>query len=403
MTTFQAAWPRHARALYLVSMATFVVTVSIGILNGADVVEFDQNQLLTHVHAGTIGWITLGFVATAAWLFQRSDGRLIATLAVLVPLYVAAFYTGNFGARAVTGTVLLIAIVWLIAWTWRFGLAERSLPRLAVVLGLTTFTYGAIIGVLLQIQFATGNQVLPSGGDVIGAHAATMIFSYLILVAMGVLEWRVKGTAGLPRLGLVQVLALFIGGAVLAAALLLLPGDQLMAPAGIDAALQLTAVVLFVVRVVPAAIRAAWRGGGPGLYFAASSLFVIVAIAMFIYLIGLVTAAEGDITAVPAGVGLASDHATFIGVVTNLLFGLLFTLTADRRDVWSWADRLVFWAMNAGLLVFMVGLITETTIAKEIGAPVMGTAILVGLAALARRLPGSNLEAAAQASTVPSS
>jgi len=153
--------------------------------------------------------------------------------------------------------------------------------------------------------------------------------------------------------------------------------------------------VLFVIRVVPAALRGAIRGRGPELYFGASALFVIVAIVMFVYLIGLVTAAEGDITAVPAGVGLASDHATFIGVVTNLLFGLLFTLTADRRDVWPWADRLVFWAMNAGLLVFMAGLITETAIAKQIGAPIMGIAILVGLGTLATRTLGSNLEAAA--------
>lgn len=395
MTPNQAHWPRLARDLYLVSMAIFVVTVVIGILNGADLVEFDRNQLLTHVHAGTIGWITLGFVATAVWLFRRADGRLVAAFAVLVPLYVAAFYTGNLAARAITGTLLLAAIVWLIVWVWQAGLVERSLPRVAVVLGLTTFTYGAIIGVLIQIQFASGTQLLPSGGDVIGAHAATMIFSYLILVAMGVLEWRTKGTAGLPILGLIQLLALFLGGAILAGALLLLPGDQLMAPAGVDAALQLLAVVLFVIRVVPAALRGAISGRGPELYFGASSLFVIVAIVMFVYLIGLVTAAEGDITAVPAGVGLASDHATFIGVVTNLLFGLLFTLTADRRDVWPWADRLVFWAMNAGLLVFMAGLITETAIAKQIGAPIMGIAILVGLGTLATRTLGSNLEAAA--------
>ena len=48
-------WATVARDLYLVAMALFVVGIVIGILNGADAVEFDRNQILTHVHAGTVG------------------------------------------------------------------------------------------------------------------------------------------------------------------------------------------------------------------------------------------------------------------------------------------------------------------------------------------------------------
>jgi hypothetical protein len=33
-------------------MAVFVVNIVIGILNGADAVEFDRNQILTHVPCG---------------------------------------------------------------------------------------------------------------------------------------------------------------------------------------------------------------------------------------------------------------------------------------------------------------------------------------------------------------
>jgi len=52
------SWAASARGLYLVAMAVFVVTVSIGIVNGLDAVEFDRNTILTHVHSGTLGWIT---------------------------------------------------------------------------------------------------------------------------------------------------------------------------------------------------------------------------------------------------------------------------------------------------------------------------------------------------------
>src|SRR6187397_511772 len=125
------AWVATARDLYLVAMAVFVVNIVIGILNGADAVEFDRNQILTHVHAGTVGWLTLAIVAAATLLFRATDRRLVVALAITVPIYVLAFYTGNFTFRAIGGTVLLLVIAWLLVWLWReFLRGERSLPRL---------------------------------------------------------------------------------------------------------------------------------------------------------------------------------------------------------------------------------------------------------------------------------
>jgi hypothetical protein len=104
-------WATTARDLYLVAMAVFLVTIVIGILNGADVVEFDRNAILTHVHSGTIGWLTLTIVASTFLLFRAADRRLMVALAVLVPVYVLAFYTGNFAFRAIGGTALLAVVV----------------------------------------------------------------------------------------------------------------------------------------------------------------------------------------------------------------------------------------------------------------------------------------------------
>ena len=196
------SWAVAARDLYLVAMALFVVNIVIGILNGSDAVTFDHNQILTHVHAGTVGWMTLAIVASAFLLFRNSDRRLMLTLAILVPVYVVAFYTGSLPFRALAGTLLLIAIAVLLIWMWRQFLAsDRSLPRLAVILGLTSFGYGAVVGVLLQLQGALGIKLL--GGDGIGAHASAMTFGYLVLTAMGFLEWQLLGTRGVPRGGLI--------------------------------------------------------------------------------------------------------------------------------------------------------------------------------------------------------
>ena len=368
-------WVHAARDLYLVAMAVFVVNILIGILNGADAVEFDRNQVLTHVHAGTVGWLTLTIVASTFLLFQATDRRLMVALAVLVPIYVLAFYTGNFAFRAIGGLALLIAIGWLLVWTWQTYLAgERTLPRLAVVLGLTTFAYGALIGVLLQISFAMGANLLP--GDAIGAHAGAMTFGYLVLVAMGFIEWRLRGTRGRPTLGLIQIGALFLGGIVLSVSLL--AGAE-QAGGGIYLLTQLIAVVLFVVRIWPTALRVDWITAQPVRHFALAALWVPIALAFFMYIVVTVLSTG----AFPANILIATDHSAYIGILTNIMLGLLATvvLRADVRR--SWVGQFMFWAVNLGLIVFAIGLILDSAPIKRIGAPFMGIALLISLGILA--------------------
>lgn len=383
------SWAVAARDLFLVAMAVFVLNIGIGILNGADAVEFDRNQLLTHVHAGTIGWLTLTIVASSFLLFRAADRRLMLVLAILVPIYVAAFYTGNFALRAVGGALLLIAIAWLLIWLWRQFLAgERSLPRLAFVLGLTSFGYGAIIGVLLQVQFALGVTIL--SGDGIGAHASAMTFGYLVLVSFGLIEWRLLGTRGIPRAGLVQVLALFFGGLVISVGLL---AGAAQAAGGIYLLTQLVAVVLFVVRIWPRSLRIGWLDANPIRHIGAASVWVVGALILFMYLVfAFITAADPENPeALPFNVLIASDHAVYIGVITNIMLGLLSLLVLDEAARRSWAGHLIFWGVNLGLLVFVVGLIVDTAEIKRIGAPVMGVTLLVALAILAKRAASASL------------
>jgi len=384
------SWVVTARDLYLVAMVVFVVNIVIGILNGADVVDFDRNQILTHVHAGTVGWLTLTIVASTFLLFQAADRRLMLALAVLVPIYVLAFYTGNFAFRAIGGLALLIAIAWLLWWLWQQYLAgERTLPRLAVVLGLTSFGYGALLGVLIQVSLAAGVMLLP--GDTVGAHASAMTFGYLVLVAMGLIEWRILGTRDMPRNGLIQIGALFTGGLVIS--LSLLAGAQ-QAGGGIYLLTQLIAVVFFAVRILPRALRVNWAAAEPIRHFAASSIWVVVALILFMYIV-FVFITQGldpsDPNA-PLNVLIASDHAAYIGIVTNIVLGLLtvLLLRSDRR---SWIGQVIFWGVNLGLLVFVIGLIVNTAQIKQIGAPVMGITLLLALAILAYTALREPLEA----------
>ena len=390
----EQSWPRTIRGLFYAAMAVFVVTIVIGIINGLDLYEFEHDALLTHVHTGTLGWVTLSLVAMCAWYARGIDRRLGLALGLIIPVYALAFMVSP-TIRSVLGGLLFLAILWLLAWAWgRYG-ASRSLPALAMALGFTTFTYGAVIGVLIQLQLAGLVTVFPSGADTVGAHASAMVFSYLILVAMGLLEWRVLGGDRRSRAGVVQLAMLFASGGLLSFTLLFLPPDAVQPVGGLVLLLNLIAVGIFAARVIPTALRTDWSAGA-GRHLAAAALFVVVAMAIFLYVIFRFIsdpALAADPTAI-GGVLLASDHSAFIGVITNLVFAALLTLAADRRSTWGWADQVGFWGTNLGLVIFLVGLVGSVTILKQIGAPLMGVALLVALAAFAVRLRSSSLAGA---------
>jgi hypothetical protein len=370
-------WVSTARDLYLVAMAVFVVNIVIGILNGADAVEFDRNQILTHVHAGTVGWLTLTIVASTFLLFQAADRRLMVGLAVLVPIYVLAFYTGNFAFRAIGGVALLIAVVWLFIWVWRMYLAgERTLPRLAVTLGLTVFAYGALVGVLIQVSLAAGITIIP--GDSVAAHASAMTFGYLVLAAMGLIEWRLLGTRSLPMLGLVQVGVLFVGALLFSVTLMI---GAVQAGGGINLLSSLIGAGAFAIRILPRALRTDWIAAAPIRHIAVASLWVVLAIVIFMDVVfQFVSGVDPDSL---GPLLIAGDHATFIGVVTNVMLGLLAMLVLRASVRTSWIGQVMFWGVNLGLLVFAIGLILDSAEIKRIGAPVMGVVLLFSLAVLA--------------------
>ncbi|MGH8943228.1 MAG: hypothetical protein ACRDWF_10460 [Acidimicrobiia bacterium] len=67
--------PSGVRNLFRAALVIFVITVVIGILNGTDVWEPPRNTLLTHVHAGTLGWLTLSIFAGAILMFGSPEDR----------------------------------------------------------------------------------------------------------------------------------------------------------------------------------------------------------------------------------------------------------------------------------------------------------------------------------------
>lgn len=382
------------RALYQTALVVFVVTVVIGILNGLDVVDFSRDQLLTHVHAGTLGWITLSVIATAFWIFSekgdlpvsQASTRGLAWLAGLgVPLYVAAFYSGALWARALFALPVLTAIVWFLVWLSKaLQSAPMTLPRVGAVAAVIALLLGGTLGTLIQIQLATGATIFPSGSDPIGGHASAMAFSYLILFGMAIADWRLRGVTDghMPRSGLVQFGLLLVAGVLLTTGVLFNIPPLLM----LNLLFELAAVGVFVWRMAPPLRSVAWMTGGSGRHFGISAGFVVVDVLLLVAVVIAFIGAQGDIAKVPGGLLIASDHAVFIGVMTNAILGLLLYAGERRGAANAALSHVIFWGVNIGLVGFLVGLIGDVTLLKEIFTPIMGTALLIAIGAFLLQL-----------------
>ena len=162
---------KAASAVYAAAMLLFVVTIVIGILNGLDLYSPDHDTLMTHVHAGTLGWITLSVGGTALLVFggdrvlDGAEVRRATTMAWsligAIALYVAAFLAGDRIPgdriqRPIVGTLLFVVVIWFFGWLLRQNreTSGSSVARLGVLLAWISLLIGAVFGVVLGIYTA---------------------------------------------------------------------------------------------------------------------------------------------------------------------------------------------------------------------------------------------------------
>ena len=381
---------RELLLLLRTSMALFVFTVVVGILNGTDLVTFSRQVLLTHLHAGTLGWITLSVFAACLFTFGGpTKDRLVEVAAPLaagsIVLYALAFLTTTGYARPVIGIVAAGSILLFFAWAIRrarSGLV-MSVPRWGLLAALATSVTGGVLGVLLGVFIASDGDVktLPAEGE--GAHPATMVVGFLIPAALSLIEWLLRPgdvETKATRAGFAQMVLLFLAGFSLMVGVLtnIVPLIILNLP------FEIAAIVIFFVRNRASLLRVGFGEdrGTASPFLAASAVAVVVNLGMLIYLLGNYA---DDFDAVPRNLILALDHVMFIGVMTNAIFGLHRAATRDASDVLPWADRVVFGLVNVGIAGFYLGFMFDAVTPKRIFTPLMGLGILLGVGVFARR------------------
>jgi hypothetical protein len=208
-----------------------------------------------------------------------------------------------------------------------------------------------------------------------------MVVGYLILAGVALDEQLLagRGTERLDRAGTWQAYLFFGAGIALVVGILL----DVQPLLGLNLLGEVVGVVLVLIRLRARIAGAGWGVAGAARHGAASVLWLVPALALLAYLI--VTYID-DFESAPVRLLLALDHATFVGVLTNAILGLLLVASAGRRQLWAWADHLVFWGVNLGLVGFVLGLVADTAVLKRIATPVMGAAILLGLVTAAGRM-----------------
>jgi hypothetical protein len=398
---------QEIRWLFQAALLLFLVTIALGMARGLGLIDFaDRNQFLTHLHSGVIGWITLGIIATVLWIYggtaPRSANEQYVTwtallLVVSVPIYIVAWWTGNLPFRAVGGALVLVGIllvaVWLVREAARIGYANLTTPRLGAVVGFATLVVGSTLGVALQIQFASSANVLPEG--TVPAHAETQITGYLVLLAMSIAYWRLHGDDRTAR-GTWMVWLFFTGAVFVAVALLanILPLTALYIP------LDITAFVLLLTLTWRRVVGPGWLVAGSARHYAIAIPFALVYLVIFIYLIAgfAILKIWPTFNDVPPNLIPATEHPLFVGMVTNILFGLLIDLNADRRR-WPWADDVLFWGMNLAVAAFLVAILANAQDAFKVITPVLGLSLFVGIVAHSARLWAA--PAAPQSMTAP--
>jgi hypothetical protein len=386
-----------ARITFLAAFVLFVFTIVIGILNGIDVWEPDHDTLISHVHSGTLGWITLGVTGIGFLMFSQGRdvgadevgrARTLAWAMVgAVTLYVLAFFAGDslFDdriQRPIAGTILFVVVAWY--FVWLLG-ANRSYgssnpARLGFVLSWISLIVGAVFGIILGLYISNG-EVPGLSDDVAGrvaeAHPPAMLIGYLLLAAFAAVEWLLHGEKESTRNPTIQMWLLFVAGIVINIAFVTGKDEELAGPANL---LMIVAVVMLLVRSRAELMPSGWKGAGAGAFPRVAALALVGALALLTILISWVVSGSVDFDAMTEsqeGLILSFDHSMFIGVMTNVLFGVLAANIATART--AMANKVLLWGVNVGIVGFAIGLISTTQILKQIFTPLMGLALLHGL------------------------
>lgn len=384
---------RYTKRIFLGSLLVFLINVALGFANVFTTGAIPRWQILTHFHAGTLGWLTLSAIGFAVWLFtgnravseayERRIGWL-SWAAVLVGLgYVSSFgisfsLTGNaFALMPIFGTGMML-VIWATALLALTSLRSQPVIRtvhLLVAGAFTVSSFGAVMGVLLGLQHAAGPLPLPEGIPNVGNHAGPMD-AYAVIMGTALVEWLVDrdDVTSWRWHGLLQAGVFTIAG--------------LMAFVPVEAVSGMGSVIGLLGGSFVFFVRMGWRAVLQNPFTHDESTWATFApIWLLVFIAGVLSSIAG-VVPTDTWLGPVIFHAYFVGFISNGLFGMLSGRTRDGRTLHTLAEPGAFWLVNVGILAFAA---TEIGYGGRHGAILMGVGILLGVATIGYRLTGEGV------------
>jgi hypothetical protein len=385
------------KVVFLGALLIFLINNWFGFDNALTAGAIDRWQILIHLHAGSVGWITLSAIGIAIWLYtgdrtvDAAYERQVRTLA-WVAAVVFALYVIAFGLSWSTSTrwmlylhpivgVVAVLILWYAA-LWSFGQMRQQTPLTTVHVlasgALLTASIGATVGMLLGLEHAIGPFLPLPEGDRVGAHAG-MMDTYLFLVASAVIEWvHRKEAQRWSWPGLAQAVLWMLAAALVPTAYFLNILNQVLPIFGL---LLLASMIIFLVRYGWRALISLPTGAGMKSWAFFGTLSMAIYLGLFLFLV--MNAAGGDFSGVPSWYFAVFAHVGFVGMMTNLLMGVAASRAQAAAGYLPWGEPAALWTINLGLVAFL-GLKIAADI--RLGAIVMGLGVLLGVVVMSLRL-----------------
>lgn len=401
----ESVW-QSLKILFMGSLLLFLINIYFGFDNALTAGEIERWQILIHLHGGSIGWITLSAIGVAIWLVTGNRDvdagyeNRVRTL-VWAAVVIFAGYVPSFGLAFSRPSGFLVALLpifgagaVLILWVAAiFAFSQfRHQPVLTTAHwlaagALLTAAIGATVGMLLGLERVIGQFLPLPAGDRVGAHAG-MMDTYLFLVASCVIEWAIRSEeARWTWPGLLQALLWMVGASLVPIAFFLNAVEQMLP---IFMIMLLLGMVIFLVRYGWRALASFSLNTSVKLWAAFGAIWLIIYMGLFLYMVSLLMSGAGS---APPWLGPTFTHAGFVGMMTNVLMGVVASRAQESAGVWSWAEPAALWSINVGLLIFVA-----LEIAMDIphGAIIMGLGVLLGVVTMLWRLQtGPAIEVAA--------
>ena len=346
-----------------------------------------------HVHAGALGWMTLGVLGVASVMVgwpTDADGTRRGWPGVLLSILTVAAVTwfvveDGLGAGLVawSGAAALAAIVADVVWlAARWGRSGRVLtePVLGMAAALILLVAGTALG-----AGAAGN--VGATGELGSTHAVVLSFPFVLLAATSIVEWsvdaRLVGTSHeLGTVELVQVGLLVLGAAALFAGF----AANNLALTEANVPLQVGGIAIFLWRVGRRLFDTSWYRAGRS-WLATCCVLLAAEAGLFAHVVFEIARQRYvSINLVPPWLLFVLDHLTFVGIGTAALFGALAAMTEGAPDPGQWSDAPAASGVVLGIGLTAAGISMASQVAEAVGASLLGLSLLVAAVAAAVRV-----------------